>query len=499
MTRLPAALLVASLVAGPGAPAASAEARVERLRRDVARLAHAEMEGRRAGEPGARHAAAWLAEQFREIGLEPPLPGRDYLQRFEFISGAELGDSNRLAVGGRRYAPGREFRPLAFSATGRFEGSLAFAGYGIHAPSRGRDDYAALDVRGRAVLVLRYAPGWGGLDSPWQAEAALRLKADVARERGAAALLIVTGPRTRGVGDVLVPFQTDAALGHVGIPVVSLRRRVAEDLLYGSGLGLDEAQRLADTGAAGARRRLAVALELVTDLEPTLATTSNVLGRLPGRVPETLVVGAHYDHLGRGGSGSLDPSADGEVHHGADDNASGTAALLELARALAAREEPLHRSVLFAAFGAEELGLLGSVHFVERPPLALRQIVAMLNLDMIGRLAPRGLVVQGSETSPAWPALLEQANRGPELRLRLLAGGAGPSDHAPFFHVGVPVLFFFTGMHGDYHRPSDTAEKIDATGISRVLSLVEAVALTVAGSDRPLPFRDPAAAAVAEP
>jgi Zn-dependent M28 family amino/carboxypeptidase len=315
----------------------------------------------------------------------------------------------------------------------------------------------------------------------------------VARALGAAALLIVTGPRTRGVGDVLVPFQTDAALSDVGIPVLSLRRGVAADLLYGTGLDLAEAQGLADSGGAGARRRLAVALELQADLEPLRALTSNVLGRLAGRSSETLVVGAHYDHLGRGGSGSLDPGAEGAVHHGADDNASGTAALLELARALAARSELLERSVVFAAFGAEELGLLGSLHFVEHPPLPLEQVVAMLNLDMVGRLDSRGLVVQGRDTSPAWAELLEAANGGPQLRLRLMRGGSGPSDHAPFFHAGIPVLFFFTGMHADYHRPSDTSDRVDATGISRILSLVEPIALAVAGTQVALPFRDPSA------
>jgi hypothetical protein len=404
-----------------------------------------------------------------------------------------LGEANHFSVGGRRYEPGEEFRPLAFSGAGSYAGGLVFAGYGIHAPERGRDDYAGLEVEGRAVLVLRYAPEWGGLDSPWQAEASLRRKAEVARALGAAALLIVTGPRTRGVGDVLVPFQTDAALSDVGIPVLSLRRGVAADLLYGTGLDLAEAQGLADSGGAGARRRLAVALELQADLEPLRALTSNVLGRLAGRSSETLVVGAHYDHLGRGGSGSLDPGAEGAVHHGADDNASGTAALLELARALAARSELLERSVVFAAFGAEELGLLGSLHFVEHPPLPLEQVVAMLNLDMVGRLDSRGLVVQGRDTSPAWAELLEAANGGPQLRLRLMRGGSGPSDHAPFFHAGIPVLFFFTGMHADYHRPSDTSDRVDATGISRILSLVEPIALAVAGTQVALPFRDPSA------
>jgi len=494
--RPAAAFLAVAALAAPSAGRA-AESRADRLRRDVTRLAGEEWEGRRAGEPGARQAALWLATRFRSLGLEPVLPS-GYLQRFDFISGAELGAANRFAIGGRSYDAGREFRPLAFSSPGSFAGGVTVAGYGIRAPARGRDDYAGLDVRGRAVLVLRYAPEWGGLDSPWQADVSLRRKAEVAKEQGAAALLIVTGPRTRGVGDVLVPFQTDAALDEVGLPVVSLRRRLAEQLLYGSGPGLDELQRLADEGAAGARRRLAVSVDLAADLIPIRASTSNLLARLPGRTRETLILGAHYDHLGRGGSGALDPDADGQIHHGADDNASGTAALLELARSLAERETPLERDVVFACFGAEELGLLGSLHFVEDPPLPLERVVGMLNLDMIGRLQPRGLLVQGSDTSPAWPELLQAANRGPGIRLRLLAGGAGPSDHAPFFQAGVPVLFFFTGLHADYHRTTDTADRIDATGIARILSLVEPLALAVADSDRRLPFRDPVAA-MAEP
>jgi hypothetical protein len=212
------------------------------------------------------------------------------------------------------------------------------------------------------------------------------------------------------------------------------------------------------------------------------------VGVAKGRGFEAVVVGAHYDHLGLGATGSLDPKPEGKIHHGADDNASGTAALLALARAIAPRRSELARSVYFVAFGAEELGTLGSSHFVKAPPIPLERIAAMVNMDMVGRLREDALEVHGVGTSPVWKALLEEANRAAGLKLKTVDGGYGPSDHNPFYAAGRPVLFAFTGSHSDYHKPSDTAEKVDAAGIARVVGLIEPVVLGLARSAEAVPF-----------
>jgi hypothetical protein len=485
------ASLFAAVLIGLGA-AVVADApradRVERLRGDVARLAADEWQGRRAGSEGADRAASWLAGEFRRAGLKPGAADGTFFQGFTFIDGVVLGPQNRLAAGGARFAAGEDHRPLAFSAAGSFDAEAAFAGYGIVAKDEGYDDYAGIDVAGRVVLLLRYGPGGDDPHSKWAAFTPLRLKVATARERGAAAVLVVSGPLTANARDELVPLQADASLVDAGVPAFSVRRGVAEALFAGSGTDLAAAQKALDESGRPAPRPLGVRVAGMADLTPRRASTRNVVGVAGPAASESIVVGAHYDHLGLGASGSLDPAASGKIHHGADDNASGVAALVELARALAPRASGLRRSVHFVAFGAEELGTLGSSHFVKEPPLPLERVAAMVNLDMIGRLREAGLDVHGVGTSPVWKPLIEAANRGAGLKLNLKEGGYGPSDHTPFYAAGRPVMFVFTGAHPDYHRPSDTADRVDAAGIARVLQIVEPVLTALAESSEPVPF-----------
>jgi hypothetical protein len=476
-----ACALLPLLLAQPDASAA------RRIHDDVKRLASGDWKGRRAGTREADQAATWIAERWRKLGLAPAF-GASYLQTFGFIDGVHLGPASRLSVGGRAFRSGDDFRPLAFSSAGSASGGLVFAGYGIVAKELDFDEYAGLDVRGKLVLVLRFAPGGDDAQGKWGAFMALRLKAALARERGAAALLIATGPLSGQPQDALVPARSDASLVDAGLPVFSVRRPVAEALLAGSGTSLEELQRGIDAGKP-ASRSLAARAEVAADVSPKRATSANVAGILRGSDPAAgaIVVGAHYDHLGLGLSGSLDPKPEGKVHHGADDNASGVAGLLELSRRLTGRPAP-PRSIVFAAFGAEELGTLGSSYFVKNPPLPAERIVAMLNLDMVGRLRQGTLDVHGVGTSPVWRPLVEEANRGPDLELRWHEGGFGPSDHNSFYVAGKPVLFVFTGVHPDYHRPGDTADKIDAAGIVRIAELLEGVLGGLAGSASPVEF-----------
>jgi hypothetical protein len=460
------------------------------IRSDVARLASADWKGRRAGTEGADRAAAWIADRFRAAGLVPAGDAGGYFQSFGFISGAVLGAGNRLATpGGRAWKAGEDYRPAAFSLSGEASGEVVFVGYGIVAPDLGRDDYAGVEAKGRVAVALRYGPEGSDAQGKWGAFMALRYKAMTAREKGALALLVVSGPLTKGAADDLVPFRADVALQDAGIPVISVKRAVADALLAPGGTSLEGAQRALDAGGAPAPFLVAASrVSLAAEVVPTRATTRNVVGVVRGRGTDAVVVGAHYDHLGLGATGSLDPKPEGKIHHGADDNASGTAALLALARDVAARSAALERSVYFVAFGAEELGTLGSSHFVKAPPLPLERVAAMVNMDMIGRLRDGALELHGVGTSPAWKGLLEEANRSAGLKLKTLEGGYGPSDHNAFYAAGRPVLFAFTGAHSDYHRPSDTADKIDAAGIARVLGLIEPVVLGLARSAAAVPF-----------
>jgi len=464
----------------------------ERIRADVVRLAGPAWEGRRAGTKGADQAAEWIAAEFERSGLKAAGGAGSYFQAFTFVDGVDLGPKNRLALQGEgapSWRMGEDFRPLAFSSPGAVAGDVVFAGYGIVASDLGYDDYAGLDVKDKVVLLLRHGPDGADPHSKYSAFTPLRLKVSNARDRGARAVLVATGPRPASATDELVALRGDAALADAGIPAFTVRRAVAEVLLRRAGLSLEDAQRRIDEGGRPASVALGgVKLDILADVSPRRSTTRNVLGLLPGAAAtqEAVVIGAHYDHLGLGMGASLDPSPDGKLHAGADDNASGVGALLELARRLAA--QPRRRAILFAAFGAEEEGTLGSSHFVKAPPLPLERVVAMVNMDMIGRLREDALAVQGVGTSPRWPQLVEQANAPLGLKLKTSEGGYGPSDHSPFYAAGRPVLFFFTGAHEDYHRPSDTVDRINAAGIARVVDLVEAIVARVAASDEPVPF-----------
>lgn len=466
----------------PGASSAAPDrGAVDRIRADVTFLASPPLKGRRAGSPEGEQTADWVAARFKALGLAPAGVDGGWFQAFEFIDGVDLGPKNALATGEgasrKSWAVDADFRPLGFSAAGTAQGEVVFAGYGITAKDLSYDDYEGLDVRDKIVLVLRYSPDGDDEKSPFSPFNALRFKASLAREKGAKALLVATGPLTKDVTDDLVAMRTDAAFSDAGLVVFSVKRPVAEALLSGSGKTLEAAQAAID----GSKKPASFALRgsvasLVADVTPRRVTARNVVGMLRNpdgsKSGEVVIVGAHWDHLGLGGGASLDRSGQPQIHPGADDNASGTAAMLELARIFAAKRASLSRSILFLSFGAEEEGTLGALHFTKNPTVPLGTVDAMFNIDMIGRLGDGKLNVQGVGTSPAWKELIEKANADGALKLNLLQGGFGPSDHSPFYAAKMPVLFAFTGAHADYHKPGDTADKIDAAGILKVVSFL---------------------------
>jgi Tol biopolymer transport system component len=462
-----------------GPPVSSVERGADRIAADVAWLAAPEREGRGVGTEGLAAAGEWIAARFAELGLAPAGDEGTHRQAIEIEIAVEVGAGSRVALDGAELAA-EDFRPLAFSAEGELAGEVVFAGWGIRAEEKGHDDYAGLDVRGKVVLVRRFVPPSEEFRGTEQERrwGDLRYKAFQAREQGAIALLVADLPAPP---DPAAPEDPHAALeaplprlapdtggGNAGIPVVALTRAAAAGLV-----------------GSGGRAEIAVALARRS------APAFNVVGRLEPLAPEGdgrfLVVGAHYDHLGRGEAGSMEPGSN-EIHHGADDNASGVAALLEAARELALRRSELRRPILFVAFTGEESGLLGSSHFVRHPPEGIEpaRALAMLNLDMVGRLREETLTVFGVDSAEEWTEKVAAACERARLVCKLSGDGYGPSDQTPFYAAGVPVLHLFTGTHDQYHRPSDLPTTINATGGARVARLTAELAFAASTREAPL-------------
>jgi hypothetical protein len=453
------------------------------------------MGGRAAGTAGADRAARHIAERFREAGLKPGGEDR-YFQWFEVVTGVRLGEPNLLRV--RRgaltadYAPGEAFVPFRFSESGRAAGEAVFAGYGISAPDLHYDDYAGIDATGKIVLILTHEPRERDPASPFRKPEAfhyteLREKVINARQHGAAAVIVLNDEwHHQGEPDVLTPLRGSGS-AESGILAVHASRRIAAALLADAGSTLAQLQQEIDEAFAPRSQMLP---SMMVELEVTLARergrTANVVGILPGRDPrlrdEAVVIGAHYDHLGIGSESSLALDRIGEIHPGADDNASGTAAVLGLARAFA-DAGGARRTLVFVAFSGEEIGLLGSAHYVKSPPIPLARTVAMLNLDSVGRMRDNRLYVMGVDSAREFRSLLGQVGADMALDLQLSGDAIGRSDHTSFFLADRPVLFFFTGPHADYHRPSDTGEKINAEGLRRVAETARRVAARIADQD----------------
>ncbi len=472
--------------AAQGNPAITAD----ELRTHVQFLASDKLEGRGTGTEGERLASEYLVRNFKRLGLKE-VGNAGYLQKFDFTSGVKLGGKNSatVSVGSSRksLALNTDFRPMGFSLSGSYEGEVVFAGYGISLPEKQYDDYAGIDVNGKAVIILRNHPEGDNPHSEFGIGAALRYKTAKAKEKGAKAVIFLTGPAD-DERDVLIPLSYDQSMGDAGILAVSMTRNAAAELLGPHSVAsLQEAINTSrkPNSFPLPGKRFSFSAEVIK----VQTAGTNVLGFLEGADEqlrkEFLIIGAHYDHLGMGGSGSLTPDTVA-IHNGADDNASGTAGLLEIAEFLSSRKAELKRSVLFIAFSGEERGLLGSAFYVKNPILPLDQSVAMLNMDMIGRMAKKKLIVYGVGTSPGFEQLVTAHNADSTFDLRLVKDGFGPSDHSSFYGSGIPVFHFFTDLHSDYHKPSDDWDKINYEGMASILNLVAAVALDInQGVERP--------------
>ncbi|HMF97520.1 MAG TPA: M20/M25/M40 family metallo-hydrolase [Vicinamibacterales bacterium] len=478
----------------------------------VETLASPRLEGRLAGSNGEKLASEYIASELQKLGAKP-LPGRtDLLMPFDFTAGTKDGgsrisltsrDGTRGTVSGSVGGATSEsagVRALSFSDNGDVDGPVVFAGYGIVVPDGqgfAYDSYATLDVKDKIVLVLRYFPE----DAEPKTKqilaryADLRYKAMAARQHGAKAMMVVTGPRSPNAGE-LAPMTFDTALAGSGIVAVTIAGAVADNMFAAVGKKLEDVQKSLDdanphaTGFAMTDVTARVHAEVLREKR----AGHNVVAYLPATDPVTatakpwVAIGAHYDHLGHGEAGNTLAQKDDltKVHAGADDNASGTAAVLAVAATLA--NEKRHRHVLIALWSGEELGLIGSAAFTAKPPVPLDQVAAYLNFDMVGRMQDNKLTVQATGTSPAWAKILEQANVAAGFDLVAQEDPYQPTDVATFNSASVPSLAFFTGTHADYHKPSDTPDKIDYEDLDRVVEFAAAILRRVEQADTPPQF-----------
>jgi aminopeptidase YwaD len=454
--------------AGAFARAAVVPPGAERLAEDVSALTTPEMDGRRPATAGGVGAARHIADRLAAVGLRPGGDNGSFLQAFVLETSSRVGAATSLDLSGGatgRLVTGRDFTPHGGSPTGEVDADVVFVGYGAHLPAAGYDDYASVDVRGKIVLALDGAP------AHLAPARVTRLEKLIAAKRHGAAALLVAGAELPSLDSTAVPG---------GVVSAALTREAADTILSAAGRTLSAAAnaiaaaRAPASFATGARARLRV------DLVADDVRGANVVGILPGADPaladQAVVVGAHYDHLGRVG---------GVVHPGADDNASGTALVLGLARAFA-QAGGAGRTLVFALFDAEELGLIGSRHYVNRPPVPLARTVAMVNFDMVGRMHDRPLGVRGGDSATPLRALVGDVARNAGVAVDVHGSPHGASDHSRFYDAGVPVLFFTTGVHADYHKPTDTADRIDAAGMARVAVVATRVIERLASEPRPV-------------
>jgi hypothetical protein len=510
--RRGAPILAFALLLRPDAVLAQAQpapqAPASRTRAHVDTLASPKLDGRLTGTPGADAAAAYIEAELTRVGARPLPGGLGFRVPFTFTSGVtDEGTSMALvpasAAGkGQVWLDTSAIGALSFSDSGEVTGPVVFAGYGLRVPAESGggfvyDSYAGLDVKDKIVLVLRYVPEKVEREQrePMVRYSALRYKALAARQAGAKAVLIVSGPNSPARGQV-IPLTFDTAASGSGIVAASISEGVADTLFAAAGKTLREAQDALDTGnphVAGFPLGTGAA-RVTVKLTRQTATTHNVAGYLPATRAVTdiakpwVMLGAHYDHLGHGGRGSSLARAGEEtkVHPGADDNASGVAAVLAAAEQL--KNGPRGRHVAFVFWSGEEEGLLGSAAFIAKPPLPLDQLAAYFNFDMVGRLRGTALQVQGAGSSPSWAALAAAANSDPALKIAVQNDPNLPTDSSSFNQAGIPTLSFFTGSHEDYHRPTDTADRVDAAGIDRIVRYATAIVSRVADAAEPPAF-----------
>lgn len=448
-------------------------------------LASDELEGRFTGTEQCRIAAEYIAREFKKAGLQPAFNG-SYFQEFPFISDIKLGDNYCNFSGEETLSleVQKDFIPLPFSDNLSIEGKIIFAGFGISSKENNYDDYENIDVKNKIVIVFRNHPDVNTPHSPLEQYAGLRYKATVARDKGAVGVIFVN-TSDKNDNDNLFKLEYDGASKVKGISIIQIKRDAFQKLLSKLGLNAEELEKQITVNKKPYSFEISTTARIRTEVFEIESISWNVGGFLKGSnekfSDEYLVIGAHFDHLGWGKQNSL-YQGEPMIHNGADDNASGTAGVLELAEKFSSEKNNLKRSVLFFAFSGEELGLLGSNYLVNNFPIPIEKVVTMINMDMIGRLKDSSLIIYGTGTSIKWKDILNE-NNSFGFKLTFNDEGFGPSDHSSFYGKKIPVLFFFTGTHYDYHKPSDDFDKINSEGQEKVLKYIYSVASEINNSE----------------
>lgn len=473
----------------------SPEITVIDLKSHISYLASDELKGRYTGTPGSRAASDYIKGQFREAGLK--LLGEDGFQNFEVVVNVSAGPDNSFKFNDKKATPGVDYTPFPFSKNDTVAAGVVFAGYGfeIKQDSLVWNDYEGIDVNGKWVMILRGDPEMEKQESRFILYGDDRDKVLIARDNGAAGVIFVSGKKF-DEKDELVSMYFDKTQSTAGIPVIHIKRPLADEIMSADQLNIDslEAQLISDMKPHSSG--LSARVEATTEVLQEKVIARNVVGLLEGSDPilknTYIVIGAHYDHLGMGGTGSGSRFMDSlAIHNGADDNASGVAGVMELAALLGLEGPPLKRSVVFVAFDGEELGLLGSRYFVSNPLINMKNVMAMINFDMIGRLKQddQAIMIGGTGTSAESEAMLYSLDSG-TIKLNFSPEGYGPSDHAAFYAENITVFFFSTGAHEDYHTPDDDWERINFEGEREVLDIGRQLTITLADREENLTFKE---------
>lgn len=472
-------------------------AALERIQGDIEFFAADEQGGRGVATAGIERAAEHIIAEYDRIGLLPVMPDGSWRQTFDIkIGPSGAGKRTSLAFTssrGTRLLPasGRDYQPLQRGGNGQTAGGLVFVGYGISSPESSYDEYDGIDVSGKTIIVIRRVPGQGDPEGPFSAEtisshAYITTKLELAQKHKAAAVLLVNDPHTSpdSGSDELV---ATGGFGPGGgeLPFIQIRQGVLNRLLSESPLRTSNGELLTSLQAVAAHIDSTMSpisqelpgwsVELNVEFSGRTVKASNLIGVVEGQGPqahETIVVGGHYDHIGLGDYGSRARERRGEIHNGADDNASGTAAVLELARRVAAGPPP-HRRIVFICFSGEERGLLGSRHYVREPVFPLKDTIFMLNFDMIGSVRNGRLEINGVGSAAEFLPLVELADEHSPLQVSIVENPFGGSDHLPFFRKQIPVMFCFSGVTDRYHTPDDDAGLINVDGVLSVVDLSE--------------------------
>ncbi len=465
------------------------------LQKQIGFLASDSLKGRKPGTPEDLVAASYIRDNFRQAGLK--LLFDNGFQKFEIVADVKAGTQNSISFDSYAAKQGVDFTPLSFSNSATVTAPLVFAGYGfdLDLDSLKWNDYKGIDVKGKLVIILRSDPEPDKASSAFLPYEQERIKVLTAKDKGALGVLLVS-PSDLEKTDVIMHMQYDKSPSDAGIPVFSISRALADKMLA----SMNYTVATLESGMKENHKPISLYLEptvtVVADVVKTRVTAQNVVGMIEGSDPvlknEYIIVGGHFDHLGMGGEGSGSRAPDQlAVHNGADDNASGTVGVMELAQKLSANRSNLKRSFVFVAFTGEEMGLLGSKEFVGKPPVDLKKVNAMINMDMIGRLNPESntISVGGTGTSAESDSILKILETNRPYKITHSTDGYGPSDHASFYSENIPVFYFTTGAHDDYHTPTDDADKIDYKGEVAVLDMVYDLA-TMLSSGKKLSFRE---------